>query len=358
MVVVRDRYEARRDAVSDRNILDRFTAQLEAAPGSRAVFSQESLAAAGPPQIERLLAACGDREVHVVLTVRDLARQLPSSWQEDVKAGGTTALVPYLRRLRSLEQSGKARHPWIHLDPPEVLARWAEHALPGSRPRRDRAAVRQPDDAPAGAVRPACSRSTRPGSSRRTGRATRASGMVQAEVLRRVNAELPEEVHRRYVYSDVVKRSFGARVLGPQAGRKILVPGQFRPWCEEVAGDRSPTSTGRYRVEGSLAELRSTDSAFADDFRRPTEREVAAASVSALATMLAARAGRGRATERPDPRRTVRRGGPLVAPAPGSGQGPRRPQQRERRTLGWSRGARSGREEWTWRGEWFCTWAR
>src|SRR5690349_12444718 len=62
MVVVRDRYEARRDAESDRRIVERFTGQLEEAPGTRAVFSQESLAAATPRQIERLLGACGQHE--------------------------------------------------------------------------------------------------------------------------------------------------------------------------------------------------------------------------------------------------------------------------------------------------------
>ncbi|MET0525112.1 MAG: hypothetical protein ABWZ91_09935 [Nocardioides sp.] len=297
MVVVRDRYESRRDPVSDRNILERFTAQLEAAPGSRAIFSQESLAAAGPPQIERLLAACGDREVHVVLTVRDLARQLPSSWQEDVKAGGTTALVPYLRRLRSLEQSGRARHPWIHLDPPEVLARWAENLSPD----RVHVVTVPPSGSPTTLLLERFARvlEVDPTRFEPEDRPSNSSlGMVQAEVLRRVNTELPEEVHRRYVYSDVVKRSFGTRVLGPQSGRKILVPGQFRPWCAEVAERQiADLDAAGYRVEGSLAELRSTDSAFADDFQRPTEREIAAASVSALATMLAAR-GRAEAARR------------------------------------------------------------
>ena len=115
-------------------------------------------------------------------------------------------------------------------------------------------------------------------------------GLVQAEVLRRVNAELPEEVHRRYVYRDVVKRSFGSGVLGPQESRKILVPSQFRSWCDDVAARQiAELEAAGYRVEGSLDELVCADSAYVDDLRRPTEREVAASSVTALATMLAAR---------------------------------------------------------------------
>jgi hypothetical protein len=126
MVVLRDRYEARRDPASDRRILARFAKQLERAPGTRAVYSQESLAAARTHQIDRLLGACGRREVHLVATVRDLARQLPSFWQEQVKAGGTTEFGPYLRRLRSLERRRSGGHPWIHLDPPAVLRRWSQ----------------------------------------------------------------------------------------------------------------------------------------------------------------------------------------------------------------------------------------
>ena len=289
MVVVRNRYEARRDPASDRNIIERFTEQLERAPGSRAVYSQESLAAAGPAQVERLLAACGDREVHVVLTVRDLARQLPSAWQEELKAGGTTAFGPYLRRLRSLEQAGKPRHPWIHLDPPAVLKRWSEALSPD----RVHVVTVPPPGSPTTLLleRFAKVLEVDPARFDPEDRPSNSSlGQVQAEVLRRVNAELPEEVHRRYVYSDVVKRFFGAKVLGAQEKRKILVPARFRDWCEEVTERQiAELEAAGYHLEGSFADLRCAESSFAEDFRQPSEREVAAASVSALATMLATR---------------------------------------------------------------------
>ena len=89
MLVVRERFNPERDPARAAAALDRIAAELAAAPGDRALVSQESLAAARPRQVRRLLDACGDREVHVVLTVRDLARQLPSSWQQELKAGKT-----------------------------------------------------------------------------------------------------------------------------------------------------------------------------------------------------------------------------------------------------------------------------
>src|SRR5215210_7894517 len=90
MLLVRDRYKPTLDPPSVADSLTRFSALLERAAGSRALISQESLQVAGPHQIRRLLDACGDREVHVIVTVRDLARQLPSSWQQLLKGGGTT----------------------------------------------------------------------------------------------------------------------------------------------------------------------------------------------------------------------------------------------------------------------------
>lgn len=297
MVVIRDKYEARRDPVSDRRILERFTAQLERAPGSRAVFSQESLAAAGPGQIKRLLRASGGREVHVVATVRDLARQLPSSWQEQVKAGGTTAFRPYLRRLQSLERSRSGRHPWIHLDPPAVLSRWAEEVGPD----RIHVVTVPPSDGPRtlllerfGAVLGVDPARLEP----EEHWSNASLGFAQAELLRRINLELPEEVHRRYVYSDVVKQSFGTQVLGTQERRRIRVPEEFRAWCEEVTERQvAELESAGYQVVGSLKDLNCPESAFGAGDGEPTEHEVATASVSALATMLGAR-GRAVASRR------------------------------------------------------------
>ena len=290
MLVVRDRYAARRDPVSDARILRRFTDQLERAEGPRAVLSQESLAAAGPRQIDRLLAACGDREVHVVATVRDLARQLPSSWQEAVKAGGTSPYPAYLEELQELERTGSGRHPWIHLDPPQVLARW-ERALSASR-------VHVVTVPPSGSsttlllTRFAHVLGVDPVHLEPEDRPSNSSlGHVQAEVLRRVNAELGDGVRGSHVYGDVVKRSFGRRVLAPQASaRKILVPAELRPWCDAVTERQvAELAAAGYPVAGSLDDLRCADTAFADDVAEPTEDEVARSSVTALAAMLTAR---------------------------------------------------------------------
>ncbi|WP_459969006.1 hypothetical protein [Nocardioides pyridinolyticus] len=287
MVVVRDRYADRRDDESDRNILDRFTQQLAAARGSRAVYSQESLAAASPAQIERLLAACGDREVHAVVTVRDLPRGLPSAWQEEIKAGSTARFGRHLRKLQRQEREGAGRNPWIHLDAPAVLARWGEH-VPAERLH----VVTVPPSGSAPTLlleRFAAVLGVDPGLLEPEERPANTSlGLVQAEVLRRVNAELPDEVHRRYVYSDVVKRSFARGVLGRQEGERILVPGEYRDWCEEVTARQVEALRG-YDVVGSLDDLACSDRYFATEPQRARQRDVASTAVAALATMLGER---------------------------------------------------------------------
>jgi hypothetical protein len=287
MVVVRDRYESRRDPESDRNTLDRFTRQLQEAPGSRAVLSQESLAAARPRQIARLLEACADREVHAVLTVRDLGRQLPSSWQEHLKAGGTTPLRPYLEQLQELAESGTPRHPWIHLDAAAVLGRWSEALSPermhvvtvppaGSAPTvllERFAGVLGVD---AATLRPERQRSNS------------SLGQVQAEVLRRVNTALPEDVHRRWIYGEVVKRSFSTGVLGTQERRRIVVPSELRSWCERVTErEVAEIRTAGYDVVGSLDDLAPADDAFGPEFA-PADDDVAGSAVDALAALLTA----------------------------------------------------------------------
>ena len=118
MVVIRDRYaDAARRRVRPQHPRAVHRASSRRRTGSRAVYSQESLAAARPAQIERLLDACGDREVHVVVTVRDLARALPSAWQEELKAGQHDALRRPPAPAPPPGAGGRRRrNPWIHLD--------------------------------------------------------------------------------------------------------------------------------------------------------------------------------------------------------------------------------------------------
>ncbi|GAA1478616.1 hypothetical protein GCM10009623_30620 [Nocardioides aestuarii] len=289
MLVVRDRFNPERDPASAAGALERFSAALDAAPGDRALVSQESLAASRPPQVRRLLDACGDREVHVVLTVRDLARQLPSSWQQELKSGKTESWGDYLARLRDYQERGLTRHPWIQLDPPTVLARWAEHLAPERihvvtvPPRGSRTDLLLARFCEVLGVDPATLEPS--------ARASNTSlGMAQAELLRRVNGELSAEHRRRQVYGDVGKRFFASQVLGQQQGDRILVPDDVRGWCVAVAEQQAEAiREAGYDVVGTLEDLRCFESAFDPGDPTPAEPDVAAAAVAALGTVLTQR---------------------------------------------------------------------
>ena len=305
MLDVRNRYTPGRDPESVAMSLERFEADLAAAPGLRALYSQESLAACRPGQVERFLAACGDREVHVVATVRDLSRQLPSSWQQELKAGRDVSYDAYLDRLREQQREGSGSHPWIHLDPPAVLARWAAF-LP---PEQVHVVTVPPPGSPVTLLMERFCRvlEVDPARLEPEEKAGNTSlGRVQAEVLRRVNQQLPEELRRRNAYGDVGKRFFAVSVLGQQEGRSFGVPRAYGGWCEEVAAGQVDALSGAgYRVEGSLDDLRCPAGAFADA-GGPAEEEVSAAAVTALAAILRSR------MEEPTRAR-------VAAPATGSG---------------------------------------
>jgi hypothetical protein len=302
MLAVRERYNPDRDSPSVADALPRFEALLARTKSPRMLLSQESLSAAKPAQVKRFLAACDSVDVHVVLTVRDLARSVPSAWQQDLRAGRTPTYRGYLRRLQRMEGKGAARHPWIQLDPPAVLARWAAE-LPegrvhvvtvppagGSPTLLLERFCRVIDVDPTGLTDAETPRNT-------------SLGRVQAEVLRRVNRELPDEVLWRQVYGGVGKRFFAGEVLTDQTSRRILVPSALRPWCEEVSSRQvAALQTAGYHVEGTLEDLRCPDTAFTDEAEEPRHREVASAAVTALARMLALRASGRRSSGRRLPR--------------------------------------------------------
>jgi hypothetical protein len=313
MLLVRDRYKPALDPASVPESLEKFSAALRRAPGSRALVSQESLAVAGPHQIRSLLDACGDREVHVIVTARDLARQLPSSWQQLVKSGGTAPYQRFLRQARACEQEGSDQRPWTHLNLLAVLARWSEAV----GPERIHVVTVPPAGSPPTALLERYCSVLGVDPERMVPEETPGNislGRVQAELLRRVNGELPDELLPRQIYGGVGKRFFAAQVLAAQEARPIRVPAEFRSWCDEVAdGQIKAIEAAGYAVTGQLADLRCPDQAFVDGDDQPSHRDVEETAVKALAKILELRAQAVRSR--------ARRSGARPAGGPGGASG-------------------------------------
>ena len=164
--------------------LGRLVAQANAHPGA-AVLSHEFMCGAGRRQARRLVESLQPAEVHVVITARDALGMLTAGWAEYVKNGG----VRSLGELADAPGKAPQEFSWRTWDLGGVLQRWTPrlpadrvHVLtmpaPGSAPDqhwRNLASVLGVDpsaySAPRDPVNPAL-------------------GVVQLELLRRVNAHL------------------------------------------------------------------------------------------------------------------------------------------------------------------------
>lgn len=264
------------------------------------VMSHELLSAATPEQIERALSHLEGVELHLVLTARDLVRQVTSEWQERVKNGGTRSFRKFSRRIMGQLERGEVDAGfWGHQNPAGILRRWGGH-LP---PERVHVVVApQPGAGPdvlwqrfgaavgfdASALDPQVVSRTNP-----------ALGAAQVAVLRHVNAALARRIPQPG-YARIVKDQFAETLLAGQGGARPQCPprlarqlrDQARLWNQEMRG------LG-YATHGMLSELipRISEDVVAPD-RVPTE-EVLDAFAQAVASLLIERAEAGRASTSP-----------------------------------------------------------
>ncbi|MDQ3627935.1 MAG: hypothetical protein M3419_03825 [Actinomycetota bacterium] len=111
---------------------DRLAARVHAWDGV-SVVSHDVLAGATSQQARRAIDSFAPAEVHVVLTARDLGRQLPSHWQEDVKHGQTRSFRQWYDALcRREADDWQLRWFWRVEDLPDMLRRWGA-TLPPDR---------------------------------------------------------------------------------------------------------------------------------------------------------------------------------------------------------------------------------
>jgi hypothetical protein len=106
---------------------DDLVAETAAAPADARVFvSSEWLCRATDEQAKTVVDGLGGDRVHVVATVRPLAKILPSAWQQYVKDGFTGDYEAWLRGML-LEPPYALPTPWfwIRHRHDRVLARWA-----------------------------------------------------------------------------------------------------------------------------------------------------------------------------------------------------------------------------------------
>ena len=248
-----------------------------------AVISHEFFAGASPEQAARAVADLGDAEVHVVLTARDTLSLVTARWQEFVKNGATTPIDAY---PESEETSPHDAWDWGSMDVADVLRRWGTsvppervHVLTLPKPTEPRETLwlRFADLLGIDASRCDASGSE----------ANESLGVVEVELLRRVNADL--QGFGRPLDRGVWIRGYLAQgKLVPRKGEK------FWPSPERVAelrarGDRAVDELAArgYDVIGDLDDLRTPSDV--PERRHPdsvTDAELVDAATATIAAMM------------------------------------------------------------------------
>ncbi|HET8605105.1 MAG TPA: hypothetical protein VFM09_14345 [Marmoricola sp.] len=267
----------------------RIVEQVEAWPGD-ALVSHELFAAATRQQADAAVHSFGpDTEVHVVLTARDLLRQLPAEWQEHVKHRSTLTLDAFAGQVMA-DDRGRSWF-WRVQDYSRILRRWGR-SLP---PEHLHVVTVPPRGADPTALwtRFAALLGLDPDTFRLdVGRSNLSLGMEQAELLRRVNEELDDRLALPGPYPRVVKEMFAQQVLAGRKGSPLQL--DERTTAFAVARSRrlaDDLATMGVDVVGDLEELvprvETPTSPGAAGFLHPSEEVLLTESVAALAGVLA-----------------------------------------------------------------------
>lgn len=185
------------------------------------LISHELFAGADADQARHALSLLADRaEVHVVVTARDLVRQISAEWQEHVKHRATAGFGEFVAGLR--HDTGRTSWFWQVQDFAGVLARWGAGLPPE---RLHVVTVPQPGTDPAVLWdRFASLIGLEPTSfDIRLERSNTSLGLEQAELLRRVNVELGDRLPLPGPYPAVVKNVLAHQVLEPRPGTRLVL---------------------------------------------------------------------------------------------------------------------------------------
>jgi hypothetical protein len=220
-----------------------------------ALISHELFAGARKRPISRagadLDAVCD--ELHLVITARDLARQIPAEWQEHLKHRSTAGLAEFVRSVR--ERGDKSRWFWHVQGIPALVERWAQ-VVP-----RDR--IHLVTVPPPGA-----------GSDVLWGRFARTIGLdpdefslevrhanssvgaEQAELIRRLNLELGDRLEQQGAYPVLVKDELVHALLAQRPGTRLTLTHDDWAYAveraEQMVGDLEDSGAD---VVGDLRDL-------------------------------------------------------------------------------------------------------
>jgi hypothetical protein len=219
------------------------------------VISMEFLAATPPADIARVVTSLAPARVEVVLTARDLGRNIPAMWQEGLKNRSTWTWEEYLDGVEHGDpnEPGVARRFWRHMGTAVIARRWQaavgrDHftlvTLPHSGAPQDElwrrfCSVVGLDPAPF----------------ELPGRENASLGAASALLLRSVNEHLAGAPNRQY--NKVIKKLLAKQAMATRRPQEDPIGFPRARWLD----DRAERMIGRLRdldvrVVGDLEDLR------------------------------------------------------------------------------------------------------
>lgn len=276
-------------------------AQMKAWP-QKSLLSHEIYATAGPDQVRALIddLSFAD-EVHVIATVRDLSRQLPSVWQENVKNQRQATFDEFVESVRLHAVTDPARRPdvpagapdeepfWEFQDYVRILATWAEEV--GSE-RVHVVTVPPTRDAPGDTlwdrfldvldVNPASLTIAVPS-------LNSSLSAPQAEFLRQLNLRLQPDDIAWQRYERIIKgQIIGEILFEAPGGAPLGLSDAQRVWAGDQAEAMISALAGAgYSIRGSLDDLRVATTG-RGDAQPPTQQQVLDAALDTLAEIVKA----------------------------------------------------------------------
>ncbi|TIC82721.1 hypothetical protein [Nocardioides sp. GY 10127] len=269
---------------------EQLAAQVRAFEGT-SIISHEILATATRTQAARALADLGQgdgTDIHVLISVRDLARQIPAEWQETIKHRATLSYATFLTDLRSAERSTRVSSWfWAAQEIPAILERWGQDLPPEN--------IHLVTVPPPGADRGLLWRRFAEAFELdgidldlAADRANASLGVPEAALVRRINLAatgvVPPPDYRELVRELLAHRTLSARSGSP----RLSLPPDVHPWAVELWGTWEAEIADRgYDVVGDLADLHPgpAPTRWADP-DSPRESQVSAAAVEALTALL------------------------------------------------------------------------
>lgn len=265
---------------------ERLAAAVREAPGT-AIVSHEIFGFASRAHVAKAIRSFGDAELHVVLSARDLVRQIPAEWQENVKHRRRLSYASFLDQVRDpLRSTTVGSWFWGVQEVPDILDRWGGTLPPG---RVHVVTVPQPG-APRDLLwhRFATVFGIDPDSlPESTNRENPSLGVPETALLRRLNAQVKDVVgnerYRQFVREVLVHQTLSRG----QTSTRLSVPPEVFAWAEDLSRAWVAVIAGRgYDVVGDLDELVPSAVLPWVDPDRPDEAEVAAAGVKGLTAMV------------------------------------------------------------------------